>query len=120
VAGAIERLRKAIFHTRPGMLRQSFIIWHDNARSHTAKRTCDSLRHYGWMGYGPTSLQSRLRASVFSLFEQLKNTCNLAGKRSARDADMKQAVTSWPQALDTNGIQASLPRPDKCLNVNGY
>lgn len=58
--------------------------------------------------------------SVFSLFEHLKNTCNLAGKRSTRDADVKQAVTSWPQTLDTNGIQASLPRPDKCLNVNGY
>jgi len=41
--------------------------------------------------------------SVFSLFGHLKN--NLAGKRSARDADMKQAATSWQQTLDTNGTQ---------------
>jgi hypothetical protein len=56
--------------------------------------------------------------SVFSLFGHLKN--NMAGKRSAKDADMKQAVSSWQQTLDTNRIQALLPRSDKCLNVNGY
>jgi hypothetical protein len=56
--------------------------------------------------------------SVFSLFGHLKN--NWAGKRCARDADVKQAVNSWQQTLDTNGIQALLPRSEKCLNVNGY
>jgi len=42
--------------------------------------------------------------SVFILFAHLKN--NLTGKRSARDADMKQAAASWQQTLDTNGTQA--------------
>ena len=101
MAGAIERLRKAILRTRPGMLRQSIIIWHDNARSHTANLD-------EWLVYGTTAgwatdqhpYNPNFAPIVFSLFGHLKN--NMAGKRSARDADMKQAVTSWQQTLNTN------------------
>ena len=41
----------------------------------------------------------------------LDYTKHLDGKRFATDADVKQAVTSWLQTLDTMG--------DKCLNENG-
>jgi hypothetical protein len=39
-----------------------------------------------------------LEQSDFKLFEPLKK--NLAGKRFATDAQVKQAVTSWLQILD--------------------
>jgi len=32
---------------------------------------------------------------------------------------MKQAVTSWLQALDTDFFYAGVPRWDKCLSVSG-
>ena len=32
---------------------------------------------------------------------------------------MKQAVTSWLQALDTDLFYAGVPRWDKCLSVSG-
>jgi hypothetical protein len=43
--------------------------------------------------------------------------------RVAHNPNMKQAVTSWLQTLDTNffyaGIQTLVPWWDKRLNVNG-
>lgn len=62
---------------------------------------------------GPLSLKSRSRV--------LKK--HLSVRRFATDAKVKQVVTSWLQSLDTDlfydGIQALMPRWDKCLNVNG-
>jgi hypothetical protein len=44
-------------------------------------------------------------------------------KQFEKDADVKQAVTSWLRILDTNvfhtRIQATVACLDKCLNVNG-
>jgi hypothetical protein len=49
--------------------------------------------------------------SDFNFFGPLKE--HLTGKRLATDTDMKQAVTSWLQTLDTDffcmGIQALVP-----------
>jgi hypothetical protein len=54
------------------------------------------------------------------LFGSLKK--HLDGKRFATDADIKQAVTSCLQTLDTDffcaAIQALMPQWDKRLNVN--
>jgi hypothetical protein len=58
----------------------------------------------------------------FSLFGTLQTV--LAGKRFAKNAEIKQAVTSWLQTIDTDfvvaGIQALVPQLDKRLNVNSY
>jgi len=43
---------------------------------------------------------------------------NLAGKRFATDAEVKQAVTHVP-TLPTYFFYALVPRWDKCLNTNG-
>jgi hypothetical protein len=59
--------------------------------------------------------------SDFHLFEPLNR--NPTGKRFAADVEVKQVVTSWLQALDTDffyaDVQALVPLWDKCLNVNG-
>jgi hypothetical protein len=105
----------------PGSLRQGVVIVPGNATPHTASYTSEWLRHYGdVMGRRPYSRD--VVSSDFHLFGFFEK--HLAGKRFATDADVKQAVTSWLQTLDTslffNGIQVFLvPRWDKCLNVNG-
>jgi hypothetical protein len=61
-----------------------------------------------------------LMSSNFHIFGPLKK--HLAGKQSATDTNMKQAVTSWLQTLDNDlcyaGIQVLMPLCDKCLKVN--
>ena len=54
-----------------------------------------------WLGgYGPPTLQLVcLPLSNFQLFSPLKEY--LAGKRYATNPNVKQAVTSWLQTLDT-------------------
>jgi hypothetical protein len=60
--------------------------------------------------------------SDFHLFLPIKK--HLAGKQFATDADVKQAATFSLQTLGTDlfyaGIQAVVPRWDRCLNVNGH
>lgn len=50
-------------------------------------------------------------------------TRHLAGKRFSAEENMKQAATSCLQAIYTisfyGGMQASVPRRDKCWNVKG-
>jgi hypothetical protein len=41
------------------------------------------------------------------------------GNRSATDADVKQAVTSWLQTLDADLFCTLVMWWDKCLNANG-
>lgn len=63
-----------------------------------------------------------IASSDFYPFGTLKK--HVAGNGFARDADVKQAVTSWLKTLDTClffyfWIQALALRCDMCLNING-
>jgi len=44
--------------------------------------------------------------SIFHLFGPLKK--HMGGKQFAKDADIKQVVTSWLQAFDTNIFHAMM------------
>ncbi|GFN80431.1 histone-lysine N-methyltransferase SETMAR [Plakobranchus ocellatus] len=44
----LDRLRHAVRRKRPGLLRSGVVLQHDNATSHTAKRTKESLERYRW------------------------------------------------------------------------
>ena len=90
-----------------------------NIRPHTANQTCD--------GYGTTvgrfqttSLVLILPPENFRLLILL--TKPQIGKQFTRDADVKQAVTSWLQTFDNDffykGTQVLVPQWDNCLNVN--
>jgi hypothetical protein len=50
--------------------------------------------------YGPTLLQPPFRTSDFRILAFLE--LHLTGKGSTKDADVKQAVTFWLQALVTD------------------
>jgi hypothetical protein len=87
----------------------------------TANRTCESLRFCGWEKGDHRSHSPDVQSSDFHLFGQLKK--RLADERLATDADVKQAVTSWLQTLDTNfshvWMHAWVQRWDKWWNNNG-
>jgi len=71
--------------------------------------THDREQGYGW------EVKDHLPTDVFNKHP--------ADKRFAKHANVKQAVTSWLQTIDTNffyaKIQALVPRWDKRFNVNG-
>ena len=120
MAGAIERLRRQFVAKGLGCCAKasSFGITTPGPILPSRRMT-----HYGTTAGWATDQPSYNPdfTPCFCLLGHLKN--NLADKRSSRDADMKQAVTSWQQTSDTDffhaGIQALLARSDKCLNVNG-
>jgi len=64
---------------------------------------------------------SDVAASDFSHFEPPKK--QLVANRFVTNADVKQAVTSWLQRLDTDflcaGVQAMMPLLYRSLNVSG-
>ena len=83
--------------------------------SHTANWTCDWLQRYGWEVLDRPSCSPDFATSDYHLFGLL--TKHLIGKQCATDADVKQAVASWLQTLDTDFFL--VPRRDQCLNING-
>jgi hypothetical protein len=44
----LQNLRQAIKNKRPGKLSRGVLMLHDNARSHAAHATRDTLHHFGW------------------------------------------------------------------------
>ena len=47
-ADTLQKLRRAIKSKRPGMLSDGIILFHDNARPHTANQVRDKLQRIGW------------------------------------------------------------------------
>lgn len=87
---------------------------------HTANQTCAG---YGTMvgRLQTTPVRPNIAPSDFKLLIFL--TKPLIDKQFATDADVKQAVTSWVQAFDTDffytGTKVLVLQWDKCLNMNG-
>jgi hypothetical protein len=97
------------------------VLLHDNARPHTANSTSELLRRYIWEALDYPPYSPDLTPSDFHLFGPLKK--HLGGRRSATDGEVKQAVMSWLQALDTDffyaGKNALVYRWDKCFGMYG-
>lgn len=91
----------------PGLLHPVIIILQNDAN-----QTCDCLWHYCWEVMDHPPYGPGLTPSDFLLFGPLKS--NLAGKKMATDANIKQTVASWLQTLDTScfcgEIQALVPQ----------
>jgi histone-lysine N-methyltransferase SETMAR len=71
----------------------------ENPGPHTANRPYDWLRRYGWEVVDHPAYTPGLIPSDFHPFGLLEK--HLAGKRFAADADVRQAVVSCLQTLDT-------------------
>jgi hypothetical protein len=80
----------------------------------------DLLRRHSWNFTDYPSHSSEHALSDFHLSGPPKN--HRTGKRLAKDAEVKEAVTSWLQTPDTDFFyaqtQALVPWWDKWLNVN--
>jgi histone-lysine N-methyltransferase SETMAR len=94
-----QRVEVAIRRKRPGLLRRGVVLLHDNARPHTANRTCELLWRYNWEVLDHPPYSPDLAPSDFHLFGPLKK--HLGGRRLATDGEVQQDVMSWLQALDT-------------------
>jgi hypothetical protein len=79
------------------LLRQAFIILHDNGGPHSASRICDCLRYWSWE---VVQCHLDLASSDSHLFGPHKK--HLAGKEIATDADMKQPVAGGLLMFNTD------------------
>jgi hypothetical protein len=76
--------------------------------------TCDELEHNGWEVMDYSSCGPDFALSDYHQLELFKK--QLIGKRCATDADVKQAVISYLQTLDTDLFLVS--QCDHCSNVS--
>jgi len=115
----LKKLHRAIQNKRHGMLSQSVVMIHDNARPHTAAAT-QNLITFGWEQFDHPPYSPDLAPSDFHLNLHLKSF--LAGQQFHNDA-VKEAVTtrfaSQAASFYDEGIQKLVQHYDKCLNNGG-
>jgi histone-lysine N-methyltransferase SETMAR len=88
----LQKLRCAIQNKRRGMLSQSVVMLHDNARPHTAAAT-RLIVTFGWEQFNHPPYSSDLAPSDFHVFLHLKTF--LGGWQFHDDNDVKEAVNTW-------------------------
>jgi hypothetical protein len=88
---------------------------------HAANQTCDWLLRCQWTDLDCLPYGHKLVPSDFHLFGPFKKP--FSGKTFPADANVKQAVTSWLQTVDTDThyvrMKSLVSGGDKCLNING-
>ncbi len=94
---------------------------HDNARAHSAVRTQEHLRHFGWTVLDHHPFSSDLAPSDYHLFPTLKKF--LGGAGFMNDDKLVKYVRTYFQKLPTTfyeeWILKLIKRYDKCLNRLG-
>jgi histone-lysine N-methyltransferase SETMAR len=115
------RLRRAIQNRRRGKLSRGIILFHDNARPHTAASTQVLLDSFGWEIFSHPPYSPDLAPSDFHLFPKLKEF--LGGIRFAGCDELQLRVNKWLQELAAdeynNGLLKLVDRYNKCLNERG-
>jgi len=114
----LKKMRCAIQNKRRGMLSATILLFHDNARPHSAARTQDLITSFKWEQMDHPPLQPCFGAKWFS---PLSTPKEVPGQRF--DDDLKNAVQKWLKsqaaAFYEEGIQQLVPRYQKCLNNGG-
>jgi histone-lysine N-methyltransferase SETMAR len=118
---SLMRLKSAIRRKRPGLLRSGVLLLHDNARPHVANKIKGLLQGWRWEVIDHPPYSPDLAPSDFHLFGKLKK--NLRGQRFETNDEAKAEVNRWLRAQSPefykSGIEALVPRLDKCLNNGG-
>jgi len=103
------------------MLSANIILFHDNARPHSAAQTQDLITSFKWEQKDNPPYSPDLGPSDYHLFLHLKNF--LGGQRFDDDDELKDAVQKWlisqAAVFYEEGIQKLVLRFDKCLNNGG-
>jgi histone-lysine N-methyltransferase SETMAR len=87
------KLRDAVCRKRPGQLAQGVLLYHDNARPHTAPTTQERIQQVQWELLEHPPYSPDLAASDFHL-SGLRNT-QLGGKHFADDEEVEMKVQKW-------------------------
>jgi histone-lysine N-methyltransferase SETMAR len=103
------------------MLSQDAVLFHDNARPHTAAATKYLIATFGCEQFDHPPHSPDLAPSNFHVFLHMKTF--LGGRRFRDDNEVKEAVNTWfaskAASFNDAGIQKLVPRFDKCLNNGG-
>ncbi|GFO09586.1 histone-lysine N-methyltransferase SETMAR [Plakobranchus ocellatus] len=92
-----DRLKEAISRKRPGLLRRSVVLQHDNATPHSANLTQQWLQRYGWEILPHPAHSPDLAPSVFHLFGPLKR--HLGGMAFETEDDLISELHRSPRGL---------------------
>ncbi|GBN02244.1 hypothetical protein AVEN_116429-1 [Araneus ventricosus] len=98
------------------MLSGAIVLFHDNARPHTAA-TQELLDQFGCENFDHPPYSPDLAPSDFHLFLKLKEF--LGGKRFGSGEELENAVATWLNELVAEEHDMGILKLDKCLNVGG-
>lgn len=116
-----NKIRPAIRTKRRGLLTKGVILFHDNARPHTAQLTKEKLQKLGWEILPHPPYSSHLAPSDFYLCRPLEE--GLRGKHFQSNEEVKNHVQQWlrhqPKEFYAKGIYKLAERWDKCVSVAG-
>lgn len=117
----LKKLKRAIQNKRRGKLSCGVVLFHDNARPHSARKTQEILKQFKWDVFDHPPYSPDLAPSDFHLFTRMKKW--LASQHFNDDDELQNAVTDWLRAQAAKfyeeGICKLVKRYDKCLNLNG-
>jgi len=117
----LHKLRRSIQNKQRGLLSKGVILLHDNARPHTTARTNALIKLFNWEVFDHPPYIPDLAPSDYHLFSKMK--VRLATQRFHTNKDIMDGVKTWLHNLAAlfydKGLQKSVQRYNKCLNVDG-
>ncbi len=113
-------LRKAIWNKRR-LLAPKVLLFHDNARPHTARSTLELLKKFNWELFPHPPYSPDTAPSDYYLFPTLKR--HLEGKNFTTNEELQSEVTQYfkkqPSTFYYQGISKLKTRYQKCMDRNG-
>ncbi len=114
-------LRPKIRTKRRGAITRGVILQQDNASSHTAALTQNTIEELGWELLQHPPYSPDLAPCDFHMFGPLKNA--LRGQVFENNEEVKTAVLLWlrkqPKEFFYNGIKNLVKRWEKCIELGG-
>lgn len=120
-SNVLTELRESIKAKRRGKISKGILMLHDNAPSHTAHVTVDTLTKLKFELLPHPAYSPDLAPSDFHVFRKLKS--DMKGKRFNDDEEVKAAVMTWLDEQTLNfwkeGILKCQERWEKCISIDG-
>jgi len=117
----LNKLKSAIKRKRPGKLSRKVLLFHDNARPHSAKKTQTLLEKFKWEIFDHPPYSPDLAPSDFFLFPKLKES--LGGHHFNSNDEVKDFVKLFFKKQGTDfykqGLSKLQNRYKKCIQVQG-
>jgi histone-lysine N-methyltransferase SETMAR len=103
------------------MLTKGVVLFHDNARPHTAARKNALIKLFNWEFFDHAPYSPDLVPSDYQLFTNMKVW--LATQLFHTNEELMDGVNNWllnlAAPLFDEGLQKLVSRYDECLNVDG-